>query len=100
MLLTACGSDHLEGPRDSELPIREGLAGLLPVIPMPSGGGHWHSVYLNDYKGMREAHGIQTPEKDDTGAGLEEYLSRVFQETGAVGPWLSGYAPVVGLIDK
>ena len=60
---------------------------------MPSDGGYWHSVYLNDYKRMREAHGIQAPEKDATGADLEEYLSRVFEETGASGPWLSGYHP-------
>ena len=135
VLLTACGSNQLEGPRDSELPIREqaggatvehspesvptaasagnggvathtasvfipppptlekGLAGLLRLIPMPSDGGYWHSVYLNDYKRMREAHGIQTPEKDATGADLEEYLGRVFAETGTTGPWLSGYDP-------
>ena len=150
VLLTACGSDQLEGPRDSELPIREqqgratvepspesvptaasagnggtpgpaqrgvtpgastvaaptasasnpppatlakGLAGLLRLIPMPSDGGYWHSVYLNDYKRMREAHGIRAPEKDATVADLEEYLGRVFAETGTTGPWLSGYDP-------
>ena len=150
VLLTACGSNQLEGPRDSELPIREqaggatvepspesvptaasaasggtpgpaqrgvvpgastvaaptasvsipppatlakGLAGLLRLIPMPSDGGYWHSVYLNDYKRMREEHGIRAPEKDATGADLEEYLGRVFAETGTTGPWLSGYDP-------
>ena len=150
VLLTACGSDQLEEPRDSELPIREqaggatvepspesvptaasagnggtpgpaqrgvipgaltvatptasvsipppptlekGLVGLLRLIPMPSDGGYWHSVYLNDYKRMREAHGIRAPEKDATGADLEEYLGRVFAETGTTGPWLSGYDP-------
>ncbi len=150
VLLTACESNQLEGPRDSELPIREqaggatvepspesvptaasaanggtpgpaqrgvvpgastvaaptasvsipppatlakGLAGLLRLIPMPSDGGYWHSVYLNDYKRMREAHGIRAPEKDATGADLEEYLGRVFAETGTTGPWLSGYDP-------
>ncbi len=143
VLLTACGSNQLEGPRDSELPIREqvggatvepspesvptaasagnggvatptasvfipppttlenGLAGLLRLIPMPSDGGYWNSVYLNDYKRMRVAHGIQAPEKDATGADLEEYLSRVFEETGASGPWLSGYHPqATGRDDK
>ncbi len=113
VLLTACGSNQLEGPRDSELPIREqaggatvepspesvptaasagnggvatptasvsippsatlekGLAGLLRLIPLPPDGTYWHSVYLNDYKRMREAHGIQAPEKDATGADLQ-----------------------------
>ena len=73
--------------------LAKGLAGLLRLIPMPSDGGYWHSVYLNDYKRMREAHGIRAPEKDATGADLEEYLSRVFAETGTTGPWLSGYDP-------
>ena len=135
VLLTACGSNQLEGSRDSELPTREqvgeatvepspesvptaagagdggvatptasvfipppptlenGLSGLLRLIPLPPDGTYWHSVYLNDYKRMREAHGIQAPEKDATGADLEEYLSRVFAETGASGPRLSGYDP-------
>jgi len=150
VLLTACGYNKLEGPRDSELPIREQaggatvepspesvptgasaenggtsgpaqqgvipgastvaaptasvsipppatlakeLAGLLRLIPMPPDGGYWHSVYLNDYKRMREAHSIRAPENDATGADLEEYLGRVFAETGTTGPWLSGYDP-------
>ena len=150
VLLTACGSDQLEEPRDSELTIREqvggatvesspesvptaasagnggtpwpaqrgvipgtstvavptasvsipppatlekGLAGFLRLIPMPSDGGYWHSVYLNDYKRMREAHGIQAPEKDATGADIESYLTRIGEETGVTGPWLSGYHP-------
>ena len=70
------------------------LVGLLELIPPPPDGGYWNSVYLNDYGRMREAHGIQAPENDATGVHLEEYLSRVFEETGTTGPWLSGYHPL------
>ena len=69
------------------------LTDLLRLIPLPADGGHWESVYLNDYKRMREAHGIQAPEKNATGADLEEYLSRVYEDTGTAGPWFSGYHP-------
>ena len=69
------------------------LTDLLRLIPLPADGGHWQSVYLNDYRRMREAHGIQAPEKDATGADLEEYLSRVYEDTGTYAPWISGYHP-------
>ena len=67
--------------------------GLMELIPLPPDGDNWQSVYLNDYKRMRRAHGIQAPENNAVGADLEKYLSRVFEETGATGPWLSGYDP-------
>ena len=34
---------------------------LMEIIPLPPDGGYWQSVYLNDYKRMQEAHGIQAP---------------------------------------
>ncbi len=53
-------------------------------------------MYLFDYERMREAHGVQAPEKGAGGADLEEYRTRILEETGTSGPWLSGYNPDAG----
>ena len=94
-----------EVPSDpSDAPFETGMERTLPFlltrIPLPPDGERWRSVYLNDYERMREAHGIRAPQRDAGGAATEEYLSRVFEETGTTGPWLSGYHPLArGLLD-
>lgn len=72
------------------------LPGLLEFIQLPPAGENWGLVYLNDYERMREAHGILAPEMDAARADVDAYLARVFEETGATGPWLSGYDPRTG----
>ena len=86
---TPAAGGSIPRPSTSE----NGLAGLLRLIPLPPDGGYWPSVYVNDYGRMRDAHGIQAPAKDAAGADLEAYLTRIWEETGTTGPWLSGYDP-------
>ena len=73
--------------------LQKTLPGLLEFVQLPPAGENWGFVYLNDYERMREAHGIQAPEMDAAIADVDAYLTRIFEETGATGPWLSGYHP-------
>ena len=87
------GSNEAAGQANNSMD-RLSFIDLMELIPLPPDGGNWEYVYLNDYERMREAHGIQVPDKDATSADLKEYLGRVFEETGTTGgPWLSGYDP-------
>ena len=92
VLLTACGSDNLEEPRQSDpqpLTYESGLVDLLQLIPLAEETRVF--VSLNDYTRAREANGIEAPMEDAGDEGLGQYMVDLSAAGVAPGPWLSGF---------
>ncbi len=116
VLLTACGTDRGQEPRESEVPAKEqiggaaeesspgletssepqlpevgsGLAGLLRLIPLAK--RYQAFVSYNDYVRAREANGIEAPGEDASDEDLSTYIRELTLAGVAEGPWISGFS--------